>query len=416
MKKEKLLIIGLSLGCVLSGCGNVSKEKSQPTPTSTIIAGITDLNNEKQEENIPESETLPPSSEDTNIIVDESNMEEVKINDTIEASIINKKYAGEELTSKDFLIKLIKDDGTTITNPTGWKASTYKLKEGENEITINYCDCSTIIRYNAEKKPEPTIKPTPKPTVKPTAKPTAKPTSKPTAKPTTAPSKNDKVDPVKSVNPEAFAVSGSAVLTETEDMGQAYLDKIIFLGDSRTYSYKYYGVLSGGKKTKQVWTPKSGTMTLSAQGYVKIVYPDTGKEITIREAVKLKKPEYMVIGLGTNGVSYMKKETFKSEYKNLINDIKKISPDTKVIINSIYPVASYYPKPKSINNKKIAECNKWLVEIAEETGAKYLNTAEALVDKDGWCNIKYDNGGGATHLNKAGNEVVMRYIRTHGYK
>ena len=206
------------------------------------------------------------------------------------------------------------------------------------------------------------------------------------------------------------------VLAETEDMGQEYLDKIIFLGDSRTYSYKAYGVLSGGKETTQVWTPKSGTMALYEQGYVMIRYPETGTDMTVREAVKLKQPEYMVIGLGTNGMASMSEEVFKAEYKALINDIKSLSPNTKIMLNSIYPVANYYKNLDQINNQKIAERNQWIIQIAEETGVKFLNTSEVLTDENGWLNIDYDNGGGATHLNKVGNELVMNYIRTHGYQ
>lgn len=307
----------------------------------------------------------------------------------IEAKLIKKRYAGETLKAADFNIKVTKEDGTVLINPNGWCAQPLELVEGENTIVITYEGASTGIKINAEIKPAKAVEPV---------------------------QNNTKVKPVVSVNPEAFAVSGTAVLAETDDMGQEYLDKIIFLGDSRTYSYKAYGVLSGGKKTKQVWTPKNGTMTLSSQGYVKIYYPDTKTEMSIREAVELKKPEYMVIGLGTNGVSYMDEEDFRNEFFSLINDIKEISPDTKIMINSIFPIANYYKRLDLINNEKIAECNRWLAKIAEEAEVKYLNTAEVLVDEKGWLDIGYDNGGGATHLNKEGDEIVMRYIRTHGYQ
>lgn len=307
----------------------------------------------------------------------------------VEAKLVKKHYAGDVLKASDFDIKVTKEDGTVLNNPNGWNAMPLELVEGKNTIVVTYEGVSTNIIIEVEVK----------------------------TKQETAPVKEDKkVQPVVSVNKEAFAVSGDSVLAETEDMGQEYLDKIIFLGDSRTYSYKAYGVLSGGKKTKQVWTPKSGTMTLSSQSYVKIYYPDTKKDISIREAVELKKPEYMVIGLGTNGVSYMDEEDFRNEYFSLINDIKKISPDTKIMINSIFPVADYYKRLDLINNEKIAEANRWLVKIAEESGVKYLNTAEVLVDERGWLNGKYDNGGEATHLNKKGDEIVMTYIRTHGYQ
>lgn len=313
--------------------------------------------------------------------------ETAQVISTMEVRLVNKHYAGDVLKAKDFYVKVTRTDGTVEVNPLGWDAYPLELVEGDNIITVIFEDCTSVINVNVGVRPaeEPKI------------------------------DENVVTAPV-SVNPKAFAVSGTSVLEETPDMGQEYLDKIIFLGDSRTYSYKAYGVLSGGKKTKQVWTPKSGTMTLSAQSYAMIVYPETGKDMPIRDAVALKKPEYMIIGLGTNGISYMDEEDFRNEYFSLINDIKEISPDTKIMINSMFPIANYYKRLDLINNEKIAKANQWLVKIAEETDVKYLNTAEVLVDEEGWLNIGYDNGGEATHLNRQGNDIVMRYIRTHGYQ
>lgn len=398
MKKRSLAIIGLMACCVFSGCGNDATDVKNTT--KEVVTEATEDTSETTTETTAESttkktdeeisDTTTETTEETSEVTTEENESSTSENDEdviskIEASIVTKKYAGDKLVASDFSIKFIKEDGTVVNNPNGWSASPLKLKEGENKITVKYEEYSTVITYTATKKPE-------------------------------GVTSEGEVGPLVSVNPDAFAVSGSSVLGETPDMGQEYLDKIVFLGDSRTYSYKFYGVLSGGKNTTQVWTPRSGTMTLASQGYAMIYYPETGTDISIRDAVKLKQPEYMVIGLGTNGVSFMSEESFKAEYRALINDIKKISPNTKVMINSIFPIANYYERLDLINNKKIAECNQWLVEIAEETGAKYLNTAEVLVDEQGWLNINYDNGGGATHLNKQGNDIVMQYIRTHGYK
>lgn len=209
--------------------------------------------------------------------------------------------------------------------------------------------------------------------------------------------------------PESFAL-----LAETEDMGQEYIDKIIFLGDSTTYGMKYYGVLSGGKNTTQVWTPASGTLTLSNQGFATIVYPVSGEEIPIRDAVELEKPEMMVITLGVNGVSFMEEDYFKSEYKALVEDIKEISPDTKIILQSIFPIASNYEYQRDINNTKISAANGWILAIAEETDVKYLDTASILLGDDGFLPQAYHNGDGL-HLNGETFELVLGYIRTHGY-
>ncbi len=206
-----------------------------------------------------------------------------------------------------------------------------------------------------------------------------------------------------------------ATLAETEDMGQEYLDSIVFLGDSTTYGMRYYEMLSGGKDTLQVWTPTSGTLTLSYQSVATILYPETNTEIPIREAVELKKPAYMIITLGVNGIAFMDGDYFKSEYTDLVKGIQARSPDTKIILQSIFPVASSYEYMSSINNDKIAAANQWVIEVAEQTGCRYLATSSALIGSDGFLPESYQNGDGL-HLDPDGFNIVVNYIRTHGYK
>ena len=263
-----------------------------------------------------------------------------------------------------------------------------------------------------EASASPSLSPSPEPTPEETPEPTPEVTQSPEEEPSppvTAPPVN--------ADPQGYAqidLSSPAILAETGDMGQDYLDRIVFLGDSTTYGMKYYGVLSGGKDTTQVWTPSSGTLTLSYQSFAAIIYPEDGSEITIREAVERKKPAMMVITLGVNGVSFMGHDDFVNEYTDLVTDIMELSPDTKVIIQSIFPVASHYEYLKSINNTKICEANTWLLEVAENTGAKYLNTISVLMGSDGWLPDDFQNGDGL-HLNTEGFSRVLSYIRTHGW-
>ena len=306
----------------------------------------------------------------------------------IEAHLLKEHYAGDVLVAADFQVKVTMPDGRVLMNPRGWTATPLELAKGDNDITVAYDMLRTVIHVSAAVRTE---------------------------LPAAGQTEDAMGNPVTCSGNQTFALSGPAVLMETVDMGQEYIDKMIFLGDSRTYSYKAYGVLSGGKDTTQVWAPRNGTMSLSAQGYGMIVYPETGEDVTIRDAVAIKQPGYLVIGLGANGVSFMGEEAFKREYRALVNDIKEISPDTKIILNSIFPIAHYYARQDLINTQKIVECNRWIMEIAEETGTKYLNAAEALVNEDGFLNDSYDNHGDGMHLNRQGNEVVMQYIRTHAY-
>jgi len=205
-----------------------------------------------------------------------------------------------------------------------------------------------------------------------------------------------------------------AVLEPTEDGGSEYIDRIIFLGDSTTYGLYRYGMLSDGTKTTQVWTPKSGTLTLSLASYTTILYPEDKTEITIAEAVARSKPDIMVVTLGINGVSFMKESYFKSEYGKLVDIIKENSPDTKIILQSIFPVAASYANQISINNDKITAANKWIASVAEEKGVKYANTITALIGDDGYLPEALQNGDGL-HLNSTGFDIELNYLRTHLY-
>lgn len=207
------------------------------------------------------------------------------------------------------------------------------------------------------------------------------------------------------------AATGEARLAETEDMGQAYVDKFIFLGDSTTYGLGYYDIVP----ESQVWTPESGTLTLSLWSTATIVYPDDDTQISIKDALAKKQPEYMMITLGVNGVSFMDEKYFVTEYTKLVQTIQEASPNTKIILNSIYPVSANYPTSKGITNDKINAANVWIERIANSTGTKFLDSESVLKDENGALVESYHNGD-FLHLNADSFKLVINYLRTHGYQ
>ena len=236
-------------------------------------------------------------------------------------------------------------------------------------------------------------------TTPPAETPAPTPTSTPTPAPTPTPT------------PEPTPTETPTMLPETADAGQEYIDKMIFIGDSTTHGLAYYGVVS----KNQVWTPSNGTMALFNQRVATIVFPSTGQEMLIVDAVSAVQPEYLVLTIGVNGVSSMSESYFKSEYTDLIQRIQAASPDTKIICNSIYPVeASYEEKGNGINNKKIDTANTWVYDVAEETGTHYTDSATVLKNADGCLDPKYGNGDGL-HLNPDGYNRVLNYLRIHAF-
>ena len=212
-------------------------------------------------------------------------------------------------------------------------------------------------------------------------------------------------------------------LKQSEDMGQEYIDSFVFLGESTTYHLKNRGVLSGGTDTTQVWGTKSGTLMLDAATHnCRIVYPETGEEIDISEAMRRKKPKYMLLTFGLNGASAnisKGSEYFKSCYGRLIDTLLEASPNTCIILQSCFPVAKNMDMSKfSVNvgtlNEYIDITNSWAMSLAEERSLGYLNTAEILKNKDGALFEEYQVGDGY-HLTKEAYLKIIDYIRNHGY-
>ncbi len=213
-------------------------------------------------------------------------------------------------------------------------------------------------------------------------------------------------------------------LGATDDMGDEYIDSLIFIGESTTYHLKDRAVLSGGKNTRQIWMPKSGTMTLDTSTQKqKILYPETGELITIADAAARSRPKIVILTFGLNGAPRnirLGEDYFKECYRKLIESISAASPETKIILQSAPPIAksmdmkNYTVDAKTLNGY-IDKVNLWSRSLCEELGIRYLNSAEALKDSEGFLCPEFDVGDGH-HLTKAAYETMLLYIRTHGYK
>ena len=211
--------------------------------------------------------------------------------------------------------------------------------------------------------------------------------------------------------------SSSAVLKKSPDFGAYYLNSIVYLGDTTISHMSSDGALSEGEEAKQIWSGADGSLPL-AKGIEKsgIILPQSGTEIGITDALDKIKPDYLLITLGAeNGARYCTEEQFKSYYTDLIIAVKEASPGTKIILNSIFPISRKYEfNTQGISADKIDKANAWIVEIAEEQGVKYLDSASALKNSHGYLDKKYDSGDGL-HLSAEGYSVFFDHIRNHGY-
>lgn len=210
------------------------------------------------------------------------------------------------------------------------------------------------------------------------------------------------------------------LLPQTNPFDAAYLDTLVFFGESTTAHLRSREVLSGGKKTTQVWADDSGTRMLSSQGLsTPILYPETGELLTVFEACAKKRPSYLVLSFGINGISKFveHKELYVNNYQKLIHTVQSASPDTKIILQTVYPVraANGFSVDTETLNRYITVLNDWLFEIASENeNVKIADTASVLRDTDGKLLAAYDAGDGL-HLNKQAYQAILHYLGTHAW-
>lgn len=213
-----------------------------------------------------------------------------------------------------------------------------------------------------------------------------------------------------------------APLPESADAGMEYINKMIFFGESTTTHLRARGVLSGGKETHQVWADSSGTKTLSSKMLSeKITYPPTDEDLTIAEAVAKEQPAYIVLSFGLNGIMNFvnNKDSYINNYNKLINLITEASPNTRIILQSVYPVSASCDDFSS-DGKTVCSyteiLNGYLREIAAaHDNVRYADTASVLKNPDGTLNPAYDEGDGV-HLNTSAYEQILRYLRTHAWQ
>lgn len=216
-------------------------------------------------------------------------------------------------------------------------------------------------------------------------------------------------------------VAHERLLAETADGGQDYIDSMIFFGESTTAHLRSRGVLGDGKNTTQVWSDSSNTMMLDLNILQKkIKYPASGVEMTVPEAAAIAKPKYIVLSFGVNGIYGFSKnhDLYRVSYGRLIDAIHQSSPETVVLLQTVYPVATNqtsFNDDAGVINGYIDLLNQMLPDIAKKHDAYVVDTASCLADARGFLNPSYADSDGL-HLNKAAYLTILNYLRTHSYE
>ena len=186
-----------------------------------------------------------------------------------------------------------------------------------------------------------------------------------------------------------------------------YFDDTVFVGDSITFGMASYGYLSYDHVFAKIGLHQGTALSSSC------VYTSKTQSYTIAEALKMAKPGKVIITLGINAIYNYKHDSFYDQYQELINKIKKATPDSKIIIQSVFPVAEYWANNmgKPDYNKYIAYANQKLYDLAKKNECYFLYTYEKLTDDNGFLLTQYSGDG--IHLSRDGYTAVFDYILSH---
>ena len=166
----------------------------------------------------------------------------------------------------------------------------------------------------------------------------------------------------------------ATILPESSDAGQTYVDETLFLGDSNTARmYRMFDFCTYDNAIGSV-----GMSAKSLATYACVELNNSGSYVTMAKAVAGMQPKRVIITFGTNDLSpSYKAADFVKNYQTGIESIVEAYPSVDILINAIPPLGQQHSN-QSLTQTQVDEYNKALVEMCQEKGWKFLNSAEVL--------------------------------------
>ncbi len=198
--------------------------------------------------------------------------------------------------------------------------------------------------------------------------------------------------------------SDEAIINKSSNV--KFDETVAFIGDSRTQGFIMYNGLKDVQDYSYV-----GLMVDTAVSK-KFVKTSNGEKITLLEDMKGKNIKRVYIMLGVNELGWSYPQVFKSKYKELIKEIKKIKPNAQIYVQSIIPVTKSKDKSdKYFNNTRIEQYNKLVKEVALEENVEYLNVQSALVNSEEY--LPEETSPDGIHIGKSYCEKWLEYLKNN---
>ena len=220
--------------------------------------------------------------------------------------------------------------------------------------------------------------------------------------------KNRTVISTTSSSGEMIEEEYKTVLEYNADTKPGYMNNCIFLGDSRTVAMVSYGFVSDENVLAKVGI--SHTSVLSST-----FMQNSGKQYTIESYLKSHKAPVIYINYGVNGMNGISEEKYEKAYKEVVEKIMDLAPESEIVLMAIWPVDDNGPYKGNVKNEWIDKYNEFLKTLAEYEGIFYLDVDSVLKGNDGQIKGEYDAGDGL-HYRACAYTTILEYVIHHPVK
>lgn len=216
---------------------------------------------------------------------------------------------------------------------------------------------------------------------------------------------------------EPVCAEVGTILPETADAGRSYVDETLFIGDSNTARYLLYA-----NETGTAFTSLNNNIGVVSMGVGSITslkcekFKGSSVMYTVPDAVAMLKPKRIIICYGTNNLSGSSTDAtnYIKTYLQGLQAIQTAWPYCDIIVSAIPPL-DRQRENTNLTMTQVDAYNAALVQMCEENGFKFLNSAEVLRDDaTGWAKKDYTLSDGV-HLSKEAVTAYFTYVRTHAY-
>lgn len=216
---------------------------------------------------------------------------------------------------------------------------------------------------------------------------------------------------------EPVCAEVGTILAETADAGRSYVDETLFIGDSNTARYLLYA-----NETGTAFTSLNNNIGVVSMGVGSITslkcekFKGSSAMYTVPDAVAMLKPKRIIICYGTNNLSGSSTDAtnYIKTYLQGLQAIQTAWPYCDIIVSAIPPL-DRQRENMNLTMTQVDAYNAALVQMCEENGFKFLNSAEVLRDDaTGWAKKDYTLSDGV-HLSKEAVTAYFTYVRTHAY-